>query len=91
MSIYVFLAKSELSFFLGILFYLDFSKSDIRMYSERVNLQATEPPLFVGNGFCHGDKISLSIHCWMYLTHSALYPNHYPHSDRKLYGSNILQ
>lgn len=65
MSIYVFLAKSELRFLLCILLRMDFSKSYIRMYSERVNIQATEPPLFVKNRFCHGDKISLSIHCWM--------------------------
>ena len=49
MSIHVFLAKSELSFLLCILLRMDFSKSDIRMFSERTNLQATEPPLFVGN------------------------------------------
>jgi len=67
MSIYVFLAKSELSFLLCILLRMDFSKSDIRMYSERVNLQANEPPLFVGSRFCHGDKISLSIRCWMWM------------------------
>ena len=88
MSIYVFLAKSELSFLLCILFRLDFSKSDIRMYSERVNLQANEPPLFVGNGFCHGDKISLSIRCWMFEIPFVLFLNHYLHNDRILHDSN---